>query len=83
MNVNTTKSLGKKILTEAEMDALSARCGEKLAGYPKVRVRIPLAPGEGDTVECAINGYNFIIKRGVTVELPEPGVDLWSNAGVV
>lgn len=65
------------------MDALSARCGEKLAGYPKVRVRIPLAPGEGDTVECAINGYNFIIKRGVTVELPEPVVDLLSNAGVV
>ncbi len=72
MNVNTTKSLGKKILTEAEMDALSARCGEKLAGYPKVRVRIPLAPGEGilwsalstDTILLSSGGYRRAARAG-------------------
>ncbi|MBE5780243.1 MAG: hypothetical protein E7328_00250 [Clostridiales bacterium] len=82
-NVNTTKNIDKKPLTDVEIDSMSAQCGELLHKYPKTRVRIPVVPGEGDVVECGINGYNFIIKRGATVELPEPVVELLSNAGIV
>lgn len=81
MNVNTTQSLG---MTEDErIDAITAKSAEKLKKEPRVKVRIPKLPGDDQVVECCLNGYNFIIRRGETVELPEPVVLLLENAGIV
>ncbi|MDL2225301.1 hypothetical protein LJC20_03710 [Eubacteriales bacterium OttesenSCG-928-M02] len=83
MKVNTTKNIGEKPMTDEEMDALADGFGKKLAKEEKVQVRIPLLPGEGTTVECSINGHNFVIKRGQSVMLPKSVVELLSNAGIV
>ena len=47
---------------------------KKTAAAPteeRVKVKIPRAPaGESDTVFVGLNGKNYLIKRGVEVEVP-------------
>lgn len=82
--VNTTESIkDKTTTTDAELDRMAFKTGEELAKQPRQKVRIPAIPGGDDCVECCINGYNYMIKRGVSVELPESVVELLANAGIV
>lgn len=37
----------------------------------KVTIRLPRIKGESDTVFLSINNRNWLIKRGVSVEVPE------------
>ena len=37
----------------------------------KVKIRLPRIKGESDTLYVSINERNWLIKRGVTVEVPE------------
>ena len=82
MKVNTTKNI-KNSLTDSAIDRIASQSGSKLQQAEKVRVRIPRMPGEDEVVECCINGYVFVIKRGQSVELPSPVVDLLATAGIV
>lgn len=82
--VNTTDNIkDKPATTDADLDRMATKTGEELSGQPRQKVRIPMIPGGDDCVECCINGYNYMIKRGVSVELPESVVELLANAGIV
>lgn len=81
-NINTTKSI-KNTPTDTDLDRMAVDSGEEIARQPKRQVRIPVLPGGDAVVECCINGYNYMIKRGESVALPEPVVELLANAGIV
>ena len=51
---------------------------EKLAAQPKVRIFIPLAPGEkqGVTQSVILNGYPMYIRKGSYVEVPQSVADV-------
>ena len=86
-NINTTKSMkkastqleGKIEKTRESMDALLAQAGCKDA--KKVKTRIPLNPAtpNDDVLFLGLNGVSFYFKRGETVELAEPLVELMEN----
>ncbi|MEX1308686.1 MAG: hypothetical protein AB1Z19_09170 [Eubacteriales bacterium] len=76
--VNTTESLNDKAI-----DAIAENTGKALKEENKVQVIIPKVDGESDTVECCINGYNYVIKKGVSVALPKSVVSVLKNAGLV
>lgn len=76
--VNTTESLSDKAI-----DAIALETGLALKEEPKVQVLIPQISGESDTVECCINGYNYVIKKGVSVALPKSVAAVLKNAGLV
>ena len=76
--VNTTENLSDKAI-----DAIAEKTGLALKEETKVVVMIPKTDGESDTVECCINGYNYVIKKGVSVALPKSVVSVLKNAGLV
>lgn len=80
--INTTQSI-THAPTDGELDQIAREVGQKLAAEDKVLVRIPAIPGGDNAVECCINGYNYVIKRGQSVELPVAVVELLSTAGIV
>ena len=82
--VNTTKSIKKEELNDKKIDNIAKKTGEVLAKQGKLRVSIPKIEGSGEThIECAINGYNYIIKRGVGVEIPVEVYDVLKNAQIL
>ncbi len=65
--------------SEREMERYFSSC-------PKVTMRLRRDPeqdgdGEGAYAEAAINGHMFLIKRGVSVEVPAPLYMLFKQAG--
>ncbi len=64
--------MAKKI-TDKEIDNISKETGTTLKDKDKVRIKIPNDPlNPKDTqVVVGINGFNYVIKRGQTVEVPE------------
>lgn len=64
--------MAKKI-TDKEIDNISKETGTALKDKDKVRIKIPNDPlNPKDTqVVVGINGFNYVIKRGQTVEVPE------------
>ena len=76
--VNTTESLSDKAI-----DAIAEKTGNDLKEEPKVRLMIPKTEGESDTVECCINGYNYVIKKGASVALPKSVVSVLKNAKLI
>ncbi len=56
-----------------------------LNAQKKVRVRIPLHPLNEDdrVVPVSVNGYNFFIRRGEWVEVPETVAELLANADYI
>ncbi len=82
--VNTTKSASKGI-SQQQIDEIAKVTGKYLGDEAKVLVRIPAVPGAQDDayVECCINGYNYIIKRGESVKVPVSIAELLQNAGIV
>ena len=82
LHVNTTQSVSA--LSEKEMAALTRHTGDALRGERKVWVTIPYAEGSGErAVECGINGYNYVIRRGTAVELPQSVCDVLRTAGIL
>lgn len=82
--VNTTKDLANGI-SQKQIDDISEFTGKYLSDEEKVLIRIPSVPGAQDDmyVECCINGYNYIIKRGESVSVPNSIAQLLHNAGVI
>ena len=76
--INTTESLSDKAI-----DAIAEKTGQDLKEEQKVRLMIPKIEGESDTVECCINGYNYVIKKGVSVALPKSVVSVLKNAKLI
>jgi len=76
--INTTETLNDKA-----MDAITEMTGVVLRTENKVKVMIPRVEGESDTVECCINGYNYVIKKGVSLNLPKSVVSVLKNSGLV
>ena len=86
-NINTTKSMkkastqleGKIQKTKENMEALLAQAGCK--GAKKVKTRIPLNPAtpNDDVLYLGLNGAGFYFRRGETVELAEPLIELMEN----
>lgn len=76
--VNTTVSM-----TDKQIDAIAENTGLVLKEEAKVQVMIPKVDGESDTVECCINGYNYVIKKGASVALPKSVVGVLKHAGLV
>ena len=85
-NINTTATMkktsamlsGKCKKTQENLKKLMADAG--CADGEVVKVSLPLAPGSRDDVVFAgLNGVSFYFKRGETVELAEPLVELMEN----
>ena len=45
----------------------------------KITIRAPREPGEDQSVLVAINGKNYIIPRGISVEVPEDVAILYDD----
>lgn len=57
---------------------------QALNAEPKVSVYIPLIEGSGETqIECCLNGYTYVIRRGEHVKLPESIALLLKKSGVI
>ncbi len=75
----------KAEMSEAEMEAIAKDTGEALAAQPKVKVKLYQVPDSeskklpDETVQ--INGYTYVIKRGVEVEVPESVYEVLEHAG--
>lgn len=57
--------------------------GEVYGREPKVKVKIacdPLNP-EDQVVPVCVNGYNYFVNRGKTVEVPKTVAEILSGAG--
>ena len=86
-NINTTKSMkkasvqleGKIQKTRDNMDALLAQAGCKGAKKVKTRSPLSLVTPNDDVLYLGLNGVGFYFRRGETVELAEPLVELMEN----
>jgi len=81
IKINTTKE--PKGLSDKQMDDITKNTGKTLAGEEKVNLIIPKLDGESDYVECGINGYNYVIKKGEMVSVPRSVVDVLRNAKIL
>ncbi len=77
-------------LPESVMAEQARSFGEALSRQKKVRVKVPVDPfpevpgaKKADTVDVHINGYHWLIKRGVPVEVPQAVADLLAEAGYI
>ena len=80
MNVNTTKNIKS---AQDSVDKSVKAVGKAIANEPWEEVLLPDFNGRGEPVECCLNGYNYIIKRGERVKIPRPIVALLKNAGIL
>ena len=64
------------------IEGIALATKEKLAKQPKVRMMIPLDPGEkaGAYRTVIINGYRFDVRKNTMVDLPEAVAALLSDA---
>ena len=71
-----------KKLTDKEIDNIAKVTGAELKGVEKVRIKIPADPlnPKDNVVPVGINGYNYLVKRGETVELPTEVVRISEEA---
>ena len=83
--VNTTASSSSKGISQKQIDNIAKVTGSYLKNEEKIKIRIATVPGVTDDgyVECCINGYNYIIKRGESVDVPVSIAELLQNAGIV
>lgn len=71
--------------TDSELDAQARKWGETYGKEPRVRIKIPKDPlnRHDETVPVCLNGYNYFIKRGETVEVPETVARVLEEAGYI
>jgi len=81
-SVNTTKSIKKDKPNDRQIDDIAIKTGKALRKRGRVRVAIPKSGGEKQ-IECGINGYNYVIRRGETVDIPVAVYDLLKTAKIV
>ena len=69
-------------MTDAQLDAQASQWGTVYGKEPKVRIKIPMNPlsKEDKVVPVCINGYNYMINRGETVEVPETVAQILEEA---
>lgn len=82
IEVKETKKRTKKEITEKDIINEANETAEKLSKNGKVRIKIPvdqLNPKDL-MVPVVINGYQYLIKRGETVEVPEAVVKILEEA---
>ena len=74
-----------KAAARAALDPEAAKAGAALARQPKVSVKIPLNTLNRDdvVVPVCINGYNYFINRGETVEVPQSVAEVLENGGYI
>ncbi len=70
-------------MTEGEMDRLTTDTGAVLAAQPKRTIRLYQEPGARKLPEetVSVNGYNYVIQRGVEVEVPQTVYEILEQAG--
>lgn len=88
----------KPQMSEAQMDQVSKDTGAELAKQAKVKVKLYLPPDEKQKLNSAseggvnvpwpcetviVNGYNYTIKRGIEVEVPQTVAEVLENAGMI
>ncbi len=47
----------------------------------RVKIKLPVLPGEPETVDVTVNGKMYRIKRGETVEVPSVVKEVLEQAG--
>ncbi len=67
------------------LDAETEKTAKELAAQPKVHVRIPKNELNEDdcVVPVSVNGYNYFINRGESVEVPKTVAELLEGAGYI
>lgn len=77
-----TQILGLREDEDLSLEARALATKEKLHSEPKVRMMIPLDPGEkaGSYRTVIINGYRFDVKKNVMVDLPQSVANLLADA---
>lgn len=72
-------------MSEKQLLDAAENTGRLLAQQPRVRVRIPLNPLNEDDmmVPVCVNGYNYFLKRGETVEVPKTVADILEQAAYI
>lgn len=73
----------KKPMTDSQIDAMVKEFGAEMAKLPKVKIIVPIDPlnPKDEAVPVGINGYNYLIKRGVAVEVPETIAQILEESG--
>lgn len=69
--------------SDIAIEAAFERAGAYLAGCKRVAVRIPSGESPDDRVlEVGYNGTMFLLRRGETLEVPEPIYEVLRDAGL-
>ena len=88
IKTNTTKTVNKSSealaakceATQKNMTKLMERAGCKEAKC--VKTLLPMIPGSTDDVQyVGLNGADFYFKRGESVNIPEPVIEILKNTG--
>lgn len=68
-----------------KFDDDAKKIGEMLKDTSKVRIKVPLDPlnPKQKSATVVINGYKYVIRRGETVEVPEPVATLLEQGGYI
>ena len=76
---------GRGFYLKRLLDPETEKIAKALAAQPKVRVRIPKNELNEDdrVVPVSVNGYNFFINRGESVEVPQTVAELLEGAGYI
>ncbi len=80
--VNTTQNISNR-LTDTQIDASLTDVAAKLADRTKYTVALPVVDTNSSAVEICYNGYVIRIKRGVSVDIPEPIYLLLRHTGIL
>ncbi|MEF9974625.1 MAG: hypothetical protein RSA12_10950 [Clostridia bacterium] len=84
--INPTKSSDSRVMSDVELDAQIERMGAEIYAQPRTPIRLPFNPLDDarDQVQfVGVNGTQFWIPRGVTVDLPCCVIEVLENAGVL
>ncbi len=70
-----------KTVTDASLDAEAKKWGAVYSKEKKVRIKIPVINKKDKApVPVCINGYVYVIERGVSVEVPQTVADVLEKA---
>lgn len=85
MKEKVTINVKSKEVTEKELIEEAKETGAKLSKDGKIRIKVPvdqLNPKDL-MVPVVINGYQYLIKRGETVEVPEKVAKILEEANYI
>lgn len=87
-----------KQMSESEMDQVTKSTAQLLSEQPKVKIKIYMSPEEKRKLESAkeggknmewpsefvsVNGHNFLIQKGIEVEVPQTVKEILEDAGLI